>query len=46
LFDALTASRYLHQSAEVLEYAHQRSVLHHNLTTHNIYLETGAPLCR
>ena len=41
--DALTASRYLDQIAEALEYAHQRAVLHRNLTTHNIYMETGAP---
>lgn len=41
--DALTASRYLDQIAEALEYAHQRAVLHRNLTTHAIYMETGAP---
>lgn len=41
--DALTASRYLDQIAEALEYAHQRGVLHRNLTTHAIYMETGAP---
>jgi eukaryotic-like serine/threonine-protein kinase len=41
--DALTASRYLDQIAEALEYAHQRAVLHRNLTTHSIYMETGAP---
>jgi serine/threonine protein kinase len=41
--DALTASRYLDQIAEALEYAHERAVLHRNLTTHSIYMETGAP---
>lgn len=41
--DALTTSRYLDQIVEALEYAHQRGVLHRNLTTHNIYMETDAP---
>lgn len=38
--DLLTASRYIDQIAAALEYAHQHAVLHRNLTTDNIFIET------
>lgn len=41
--DLLTASRYIDQIAAALEYAHQHAVLHRNLTTDNIFIETMPP---
>ena len=38
--DLLTTSRYIDQIAAALEYAHQYAVLHRNLTTDNIFIET------
>jgi Rieske Fe-S protein len=40
--DVLLASRYLDQIAAALETAHQRAVLHRNLTTGNIFIEAAA----
>ena len=36
----LMASRYVDQIAAALEYAHQHAILHRNLTTDGIYIET------
>ena len=41
--DALTVSRYIDQIAAALEYAHSHAVLHRNLTTDNIMIESILP---
>jgi serine/threonine protein kinase/nitrite reductase/ring-hydroxylating ferredoxin subunit len=40
--DLILASRYLDQIAAALEYAHQRAILHRNLTTNSILVETAS----
>ena len=42
--DAILASRYLDQIAAALEYAHQRAVLHRNLTTNCIFINQDGKL--
>lgn len=42
--DAVLASRYLDQIAAALEYAHQRAVLHRNLTTDCIFIKQDGTL--